>query len=132
MKNLKTSVILALLALLAFNFNACKKDDDTEKPTLAIIEPLAGDTLYLLQDPEIHVEFTASDNEELHEVSVELKDKEGNSFLSLTEDVDQKTFSFHDHVMPDIVAGIEFTLRIEANDHSGNSNEQEIEFYVVP
>jgi len=132
MNNLKPFVSLALMALLAFNFNACKKDDDTEKPTLAIIEPLAGDTLYLSQDPEIHVEFTAADNEELHEVVVELKDAEGNSFLSNTEDVDQKTFSFHEHVMPDIAAGIEFTLRIEANDHSGNSTEQELRFYVVP
>ena len=132
MKNIKTTVTLTLLSLLAFNFNACKKDDDTEKPTLAIFEPLAGDTLYLSQDPEIHVEFTASDNEELHEVRVELKDAEGNSFLGKTEDIDQKTFSFHEHVMPDIAAGIEFTLRIEANDHSGNSNEQEIKFYVVP
>jgi hypothetical protein len=128
---IKTTAIFTLSALVLLSFNSCKKDD-TEKPTLSIIEPLAGDTLYLSQDPEIHIEFTASDNEELHEVSVDLKDAQGNTFFNRTDDVDLKTFSFHEHVMPDIAAGIEFTLRIEANDHSGNSNTEELQFFVMP
>jgi hypothetical protein len=132
MTNIKITFTIGLLGIVSLAFNACKKDEDTEKPTLAVVEPLAGDTLFLSQDPEIHIEFTASDNEELHEVSINLKDANGNVFLTKIEDVDQKTFSFHEHVTPTLTTGVEFTLNIEADDHSGNSNAQEIKFFVLP
>jgi hypothetical protein len=113
--------------------SACKKESDTEKPVIAIAEPTANDTISLASTDSIHIEFTASDNEELHEVSVSVTNSAGSSFLSGTEDVDNAVYAYHKHFLPTgITSPTPFTLRVDASDHSGNEESKTVTFIVVP
>ena len=112
---------------------ACKKDNDTQKPFIAIEEPMANDTISLASTDSIHIEFTASDNEELHEVSVSVRNSAGTSFLSSTEDVDKAVYAYHEHFLHSGITGpTSFTLTIDASDHSENTESKTVSFIVIP
>lgn len=126
--------LIALIAIgMLTGIASCKKESDTEKPVIAIDEPTANDTISLSSSDSVHVEFTASDNEELHEVSVSVTNSAGTSFLSDTEDVDKSVYAYHKHFLPTgITSPTPFTLTVAASDHSGNEESKTVTFIVVP
>jgi hypothetical protein len=128
-----TFMIFAVSIGMLSGTAACKKDNDTQKPVIAIEEPMANDTISLASTDSIHIEFTASDNEELHEVSVSVRNSAGTSFLSSTEDVDKAVYAYHEHFLPSGITGpTSFTLTIDASDHSENTESTTVSFIVIP
>ena len=129
----KILTIATFATLLVANFSSCKKDEtDVEKPTIVVAEPLTNDTLSLSADPKVHIEFTATDNDGLHEVVVNVTNGSTN-FYTNTKDVDNTTLNFHEHFIPTgITAVTPMTLTIDADDHTGNTISKSVIFYVKP
>lgn len=114
---------------------SCKKNTvtDTEKPALAFVEPVIGDTVQLSLGEELHIEFTATDNDGLHSLQVNLKDMSGTSLLMNTPAVTNLTvYPFHAHLSPALSVPTEMILQVVAEDHSGNTEQATIQFWVLP
>lgn len=139
MTNLKnTTKILALAVAILISLNACHKShadgNDTTKPIITMVEPLANDTLSLAVDQEIHVEFTVTDETGLHDLSVLLIKNNTDTLMNETPAVhDLKVLSFHEHAIPTgIVSLVSMKAIIKATDHGGNVDTKTIDFFVEP
>ena len=91
MKSLLKFILIILISVSIVQLYSCKKKTselDTEKPYLSIVEPMANDTTSMAIEPEIHVEFTATDNDQLKSLSVTLKDGLNNILFSSNPTVD--------------------------------------------
>ena len=89
----------------------------------------------MVVEPEIHVEFTATDNDYLKSLIVTLKDSLNNIVFSSNPTVDGlKSYSFHQHYLPTMtIAGTTlFKVNIIATDQNNNTNTQDISFYIKP
>ena len=85
MKSFFKFIFIIIISTSIINLTSCKKktsEIDTEKPFLSIVEPMANDTTSMAVEPEIHVEFTATDNNKLKSLSVTLKDNLNNILFS--------------------------------------------------
>jgi hypothetical protein len=139
MKNFKnTTTFIALMAAILFSFNACHKtqadSNDSTKPVITVVEPMADDTLSLAVEPEIHVEFTVTDETGLHNLSVLLIKNNTDTLMNETPAVNElKVFSFHEHAIPTgIVSLVSMKAIIKAADHGGNVETKIIDFFVEP
>jgi hypothetical protein len=138
MKSLFKFILIILISVSIFQLYSCKKKTselDTEKPYLSIVEPMANDTTSMAVEPEIHVEFSATDNDQLKSLSVTLKDGSNNILFSSNPTVDGlKSYSFHQHYLPTmtITGTTLFKVNIIATDQSDNTTTQDILFYVAP
>lgn len=136
MKSLKNIFAIILLTSTVAFISCTKKSSssDTEKPVITIAEPTANDTLTYSIDPEIHIEFTATDNNALHSLLVELKDDNNTILQSSSPDVlNLKTYSFHTHFIPSAFTVVKkYTIKIEAKDHAENTLLKELSVYMKP
>jgi hypothetical protein len=138
MKSFFKFIFIIIISTSIINLTSCKKktsEIDTEKPFLSIVEPMANDTTSIAMEPEIHVEFTATDNNKLKSLSVTLKDNLNNILFSSSPTVDGlKSYSFHQHYLPTmtITGTTLFKVNIIATDQNNNTNTQEILFYLEP
>jgi hypothetical protein len=138
MKSLLKFILIILISVSIVQLYSCKKKTselDTEKPYLSIVEPMANDTTSMAIEPEIHVEFTATDNDQLKSLSVTLKDGLNNILFSSNPTVDGlKSYSFHQHYLPTmtITGTTLFKVNIIATDQNNNTNKQDILFYLKP
>lgn len=109
----------------------CKKHD-VEKPTIIIHEPMQNDTISLSQD-SVHLMASISDNEELHEATVEVT-MNGNQIYFDTPLVHDSTFiEYHKHFVPTgIVSSQKATLTIIASDHHDNFDTASVDFWIKP
>lgn len=132
--NKKYFLAVATATILTASIYSCKKDTpDTEKPVITLSEPMMNDTLSLSVEDSVHIEFSAIDNIELHDVAVNITNIGGTNVYTTTDDVDAKTFSYHKHFVPSGITTVTpFTLKIDASDHSGNATNQSLTFYVKP
>lgn len=130
----KTIISIITLGIILTN-NACKKhshSDDEIKPIITIVEPKSNDTILLSVDPELHIEFTATDETGLHEMNVYVI---GADTLYKKNPVvhDLKVFSFHDHVfLTGISSNNSCKVVIEAEDHGGNKAITEQTIFILP
>jgi len=123
-------LLISLLGLFACQKNAV---NDREKPALAFVEPAIGDTINLSLGDELHIEFTATDNTGLHSLDVSLKDQLGTTYLQNNPNVGNlKVYPFHTHLTPSLSTPTQMTLHVLAEDHSGNTEESTIQFWVMP
>lgn len=138
MKSFFKFIFIIIISTSIINLTSCKKktsEIDTENPFLSIVEPMANDTTSMAVEPEIHVEFTATDNNKLKSLSVTLKDNLNNILFSSSPTVDGlKSYSFHQHYLPTmtITGTTLFKVNIIATDQNNNTNTQEILFYLEP
>lgn len=138
MKSFFKFIFIIIISTSIINLTSCKKktsEIDTENPFLSIVEPMANDTTSMAVEPEIHVEFTATDNNKLKSLSVTLKDNLNNTLFSSSPTVDGlKSYSFHQHYLPTmtITGTTLFKVNIIATDQNNNTNTQEILFYLEP
>jgi|688.fasta_scaffold25018_14 hypothetical protein len=131
-KTIRISIYLSIMFAVILITNSCKKENKV--PTIAIVEPMENDTISLAVSPEVHIEFTASDDEELHYLSVNVHDDMANSFLADTPSVHgNKTFDYHEHIMPSGITNTKrMTLEIKAEDHEELMTTKSVVFYVKP
>lgn len=125
---------VAAAAILFAGISSCEDNaTDVEKPTFTVAEPLANDTISLAQSGEIHIEFTAVDNDELHEITVNVTNESGTNLYTKTVDADVETYNFHEHFTPTGITTVTpLTLKIDVSDHSANVSSQTVAFYVKP
>lgn len=133
-KTTRTYYIIIIMALL---WNACTKKSgqaDTTKPVITVVEPLANDTVSLATEPEIHVEFTVTDETGLHHLSVIVIKNNTDTLMNETPDVlDLKVYSFHEHLIPTNIASVTpMKVIIRAEDHAGNTETKTIAFFIQP
>jgi DNA polymerase III alpha subunit len=132
----------SLIKFLTFSFIVlaigCKKHEhntnDQVKPILTIEEPMVNDTLILSVDPEVHIEFTATDNEGLHELNVLLIKNNTDTILNDNPSVhDLKSYAYHEHVVPTGITNIvSMKVIISAEDHGENKEVKTVDFFVTP
>lgn len=133
MKYFSFLLIAGCLSILAVS---CKKKTaaDTAKPSITFVEPEAGSTVYLSTDPEVHVEFTTTDDRALHTLNVLLIKNTNDTLMNQTPDVDNLTvYSFHEHAIPTgITVSTPFRVIVTARDQYGNTEQQTVNFFVEP
>ncbi len=130
----KVSILSICLAILASAFIACKKQTkiDTQKPSITLVEP-TEDTLELSIEPEIHIEFTLSDNEQLQSLQVNLVDSNGITLFTETPNVSGfSVYPFHAHITPSISLATPMELQIIASDKNQNIVTMIKTFVVMP
>ncbi len=136
MKSLSLKIAFSIFTISFFLFNtACKKETtDTVKPVLTIGEPAEGTIFTLTDDPEVHIEFTLTDETSLHEVDIEVKDGTGTVIFSDAPTVhDLKLYDYHEHFEPTGITGeVNMTLTVTAADHGDNITTQTVNFKVKP
>ena len=129
-------LLLIIAILFSFQFYACKKDReaDTTKPLITVVEPLSGDTLSMTASPEVHVEFTVTDESELASLSVLLIKNNSDTLMNDLPSVHGlKVYAFHEHVIPAGIAALTpMKAIILASDHSGNTESKTINFFIEP
>ncbi|MBK7762684.1 MAG: hypothetical protein IPI46_04840 [Bacteroidetes bacterium] len=131
---IKISVISICIVQLLVSFFGCKKQVklDTQKPTITLVEP-TEDTLELSIEPEIHIEFTVTDNEQLQLLQVDLLESTGANIFSQSTDVSGlSVYPFHAHLTPSIGSAMPMELRITANDKNQNVVSMVKTFVVIP
>ena len=112
-KTITTLLALAVLIAMAVTFNSCKKDEPNQAPTITLEEPEDNSTVTL--GNEIHVEGTAADDNELHEMAIWI------TYMGDTVDTEYptvhglKTYDFHKHYEP--VAAGTYTVSVVVADH---------------
>jgi hypothetical protein len=132
-KIFRTTLLAVTIAATLFVVS-CKDDDtaDTTKPVITLAEPSMNDTFNLTIDPEVHVEFTATDNLALNELKIIVTDQNGKEFLNDKPNVGGlKVYSYHEHIMPTGISGVvPMNLKIEATDENNNQTELNLPFFV--
>ena len=138
MKALKSIIILTTIFISVFTITSlvtsCKKETANKAPEIAILEPTANDTVTISVDPELHVEFTATDDEGLHTLSVKIKTASATLFNDTSAMVhDLKTYNYHEHyTFSGITTLTPATVEITAEDHDEVITMKTIQVYVKP
>lgn len=114
---------------------ACKKDSDhetdTQKPSIVIIEPMANDSF--AASDSVHIEFTLNDNDELHEMKMEIMNASDSVLFSDSAHLDQASYSYHKHYHPAPVSSVTaLKLNVRASDHHDNTESKMVQFYIKP
>jgi hypothetical protein len=135
---LKYQLFSFLIAIAFLFFISCSKNSssstDITRPVITMAEPMPDDTSNLSVEPEVHVEFTVTDEVGLHELSVLVIKNNTDTLMNETPSVsDLKVYAFHEHLIPaGIIATVPFKAIIKASDHAGNVQSTVVNFYVTP
>ncbi len=114
-KTTTTLLAAALVTGFAFTVQSCSKEEANQAPTIALVEPEMNATVTL--GNEIHVEGTATDDNELHEMAIWITYM-GDTVKTLYPTVHAlKTYDFHTHYEP--VAAGSYTVNVVVADHEG-------------
>lgn len=115
-KTTSTLLAVAVIAAMSFAIASCSKEKTNEAPTITLQEPEENATVAL--NDEIHVEGTASDDNELHEMAIwvtYMGDTLPNPEYPTVHAM--KTYDFHSHY--DATAAGTYTVNVVAADHEG-------------
>jgi hypothetical protein len=124
------SFSVTLVIFLAFSFISCEKDDnDNTKPNISDLEIGLGNSLTFYQGGDLHIEFEASDDEELGYYTVEIhpETKSGESSWEFSQrwdfDPGLKNALVHQHeiVVPADAPIGEYHFHLTLADKAGNT-----------
>lgn len=111
------------MAVLLFA-NCSKNNRDNQPPVINLSSPSNHQTFAV--GDKVPITATISDDDELHEVHLYVKNKAtGIDILHVEEHPDTKTFNLSKTFAGQ--SGVTYKIQIEANDHSSNQAEVEIE-----
>jgi hypothetical protein len=114
----KVSVLfVSLLFLTAVVYvSSCKKKN--EAPVIVFSEPEEGEIYHLSTNDSIHCEFTVTDDNSLHELTVVATNPTGTAIFTQNPMVhDLKTYEFHGHPHPTVTGT--HTVKVTVSDHDG-------------
>lgn len=127
MKKLTGVLAIALIALV-YTLPSCKKTEN-KAPVIVLDEPADGETIAITDS--LHIEGTASDDDELHEMSILITSHMGDTVFAQYPTVHaMKTYTFHYHFHP-ADTGM-FHLHVAAEDHEDGLTTKEVMFNVTP
>ncbi|MFN8287930.1 MAG: DUF4625 domain-containing protein [Chitinophagales bacterium] len=119
--------LLMVSAGFLFTIQACK-DKENQAPVITLAEPADGEMVML--GDSVHIEFTATDDEELHEASVIIKSHMGDTVYAEYPMVHGlKTYDYHEHYHP-VDTGM-FHINIAVSDHDDKTTTKEVMFHVM-
>lgn len=129
MKKIETILLSALfITVLALSISSCSKKNENASPVIVIDSPTEG-AMTMLPD-STHIEGRASDDEELHEMSVIVKDHMGVTVFADYPTVHAlPSYSFHYHFATSDTGM--YHLHITAADHDGGLTSKEVMFHVM-
>lgn len=142
MKTLSIKSFLSILGILSIIFIvACKKDTatttttdatDTEKPVVTITSPKA-DKMYMNGDT-IRIQGTATENDELHEMKITLKNTTKDTLLFSETPVVHalKSYTINTMCIAKATAHSDCVLTITASDHSSNVTTVTVPIMLMP
>ena len=117
---------LTVLSALAITISSCGAKEN-QAPVIDIEEPADNATVTL--PDSLHIEFTATDDESLHEMSVLIIQSTGDTVFRQYPMVhDLKTYTFHAHFPPASTGS--YTLQVTAEDHDSESSSASRSFTV--
>lgn len=115
MKKTTTLLVLMVITVMAITFNSCKKEETNQAPTITLEEPENNSTVTL--GNEIHIEGTAADDNELHEMAIWVTYMGDTVKTSYPTVHALKTYDFHTHYEP--TAAGTYTVNVVVADHDG-------------
>jgi hypothetical protein len=112
--------------LLVFFVSSCSKSSgDDQAPVIVINTPLANETV--APDAVVTVMATVTDDDEIHEIHLDITKKSTNNVMHYHYHPDVKSFNIDETFTA--VAGATYQIKVESDDHSGNKSEKEIEIH---
>lgn len=124
---------IIIATFIAAGFNSCKKEN--KAPDINIIEPISADTIQLSVSNEMHIEFTASDDNAIHDLRVYIINESGIAIYSDTSiNVNHaKSYSYHEHIaMPGSTSIKSYSVKIDATDEEGLNTQKNVVVYTKP
>lgn len=134
MKNLFLLFKIACSIVILFMVvNSCVSENtDNTKPTIKIYEPTANDTLAVTND-SVHLEIEITDNVEIKNVLVNVKDVNGIDVYKDSQNINLPTFEYHEHYVPTAINDLKsLVLTVIATDKSLNTSSQTVHFFIKP
>lgn len=116
---------ILLFTICVAYLTACKKDKgDTQEPMIHVTSPAANQQFTAGQT--VNVAATITDDDEINEVHLFVTNKStGADVVHFANHVDVKSYDVHQSFTAG--AGITYTVKFEATDHSGNHAQVEFE-----
>jgi hypothetical protein len=117
--------VLPLIVFVIFFGSCSKSSGDDLAPVISINSP--ADNVTVAADALVTVAASVTDEGEIHEVHLDITNKRTNEVLHYHYHPDVSTFQINETFTA--VAGTTYTIEVEADDHSGNKSEKEIEIH---
>jgi hypothetical protein len=117
--------LLPLIILLLSLGSCSKSSGDDLAPVIVINSP--ADNATVADDAVVTVAASVTDEGEIHEVHLDITNKTTNEVLHYHYHPDISTFQINETFTA--VNGTTYTIEVEADDHSGNKSEKEIEIH---
>ena|SRR5688572_16866526 len=118
--------LILALALIVLSISSCSKSSgDDAGPVIVINSPQPN--AIVAADSVITVSASINDEGEIHEVHLDITNKTTNEVLHYHFHPDMKTFTINETFNE--VTGTTYNIQVEADDHSGNHSENEIEIH---
>jgi hypothetical protein len=114
---------LTLILFVLFIGSCSKSSGDDLAPVIVINSP--ADNASVDADAVITVAASVTDEGEIHEVHLDITNKTTNDVQHYHFHPDASTFQINETFTA--VTGTTYTIKVEADDHSGNMSEKEIE-----
>lgn len=131
-------MVFCLLILPAVFTTACRQDEseadpiDAEKPSIVVVEPLAGDSFDIAAGP-VHIKFLTADNDRLSRLIVRVRDLSDSIWFQQALDTSVASFSYHEHFLVDtakVHSPRALKLQISSADYTGNLSVRTVPFYI--
>lgn len=121
-----------LLCFIIFGTISCSKFKDTEKPIITILSPRSNDTI-TGSNTEVFLNFSASDNEKLSSLLLEISDTNGNTYFTDTKTLSGLNYSYKNSFLVLKNTKIKaLVMKVRILDVSGNENIALSSFYLAP
>lgn len=133
MKTIQTISVFSLILFVAFCLNACKKKDVNQAPTVTVTLPTEGQNF--TSGGLLHIQATASDDKELHEMAVRLtRDSDDSLYFSADPAVHElSSYTFDSTIIvPSVSSMANFTLSVEAMDHDNGDTKKTLTIHIMP
>lgn len=126
-KQILLTAFIICATIAGFHLSACKEKENLP-PVIVVDEPTEG-AMTMLPD-STHIEGTVTDDDELHEMSVVVKNHMGDTVLAQYPTVHAlKTYIFHYHFTTSDTGM--YHLYVTAEDHDGGETIKEVMFHVM-
>ncbi len=110
----------------------CSKLNDSEKPSINILSPKTNDTISG-NNREVFLEFTASDNNRLASLNLEINDENGKNYFADTKTLAGQNYSYKNSFL--VVKNTKLkalVMKVNILDEAKNENLSLCTFYLAP
>lgn len=124
-------IVISFLSVIVFS--RCSKMGDTEKPTINISSPTINDTISGNED-EVIMQFTATDNESLSTLVLEIQDTNGVNLFADSKQIFGTNYSYKNSflILKHPLKTKELFMTVHISDESHNEHVSSTRFFLAP